>query len=114
MAKLSRIRYVAAAVHAGLFLVGCALFVSEPQPLVNGIAGTLLFGLFLADRPISSYAVAAMFTGRNLFVWTITWGVIGTLWWFFLGCVIELAVRVSVFGFQSASRCFRRKPTATH
>jgi len=62
--------------------------------MMNGPAGLPFDVLFFADLPISAIAFGVMFTSaeRGLLAWSL-WGVVGTLWWYFLGLSIEAWIR---------------------
>jgi hypothetical protein len=94
MRKTLRLKYVAAEVHALLFIFMWVLYFVFSQPLMDGPAGFLFLILFIADLPISFIAFAVMFTSSERGpITAVLWGILGTLWWFAIGIAIEARVR---------------------
>jgi len=80
-------------VHVCLFALTWILFWIQPQPLAQGPADWPFRVLFLADFPISLIAFGVMFTSDARFPYALAmWGILGTLWWCFLGGLIEQRV----------------------
>lgn len=96
MSRLPRARTAAPVVHGCLFVVASALLWTSGRPVLDGPARfpTLLF--WVADIPISLIASGQLFFS-NHFAWLVwgLWGVIGTIWWYFLGLSIEALLRRS-------------------
>src|ERR1035438_656369 len=87
---LQRQRLAAPALHVCLFAVTWVLFWIQPQPLAQGPADWPFRILFVADLPISLFAFGAMFRSDASFPYSLAaWGILGTLWWYFLGCLLE-------------------------
>jgi hypothetical protein len=80
----------ASVLHGCLFAVTWILFWIQPQPLAQGPSDWPFRILFIADFPISLIAFGAMFTSDARFPYALAaWAVVGTLWWYFLGGLIE-------------------------
>jgi hypothetical protein len=70
------------------------LFWIQPQPLAKETADWPFRILFVADLPISLIAFGAMFSSDARFPYALAaWGIPGTLWWYFLGSLIEERIR---------------------
>jgi WD40-like Beta Propeller Repeat len=94
MRKSLRIKYIAAEVHALLFIAMWVLYVVFSQPLMNGPSALPFVILFIADLPISMIAFGVMFTSSEMGpVAAVLWGVLGTLWWFAIGFAIDARIR---------------------
>jgi hypothetical protein len=89
--NLRRVPFVAAALHAGLFVVMWILiYWRQPVPCTDGPARWPFNVLFLADFPISLFAFGAMFdSGANVPYALAAWGTLGTFWWYGLARGIE-------------------------
>jgi len=94
MRNLRRARYAAPALHAILFAVTCVLWWISNKPIADGPAGLPFLVLYFADLPISAIPFGVMFTSaeRGWLAWSF-WGVLGTVWWYFLGLSIEAWIR---------------------
>jgi hypothetical protein len=80
--------------HLCLFALTWVLFWIQPQPLAQGPADWPFRILFIADLPISIIAFGAMFNSDARFPLALAlWGVLGTAWWYFLGCLMERRAR---------------------
>ena|SRR5215469_10938492 len=94
--QFKRIRFAVPATHAGLFGLAWLLYCVQSQPLLDGPAAWPFGVVFLADFPLSAVCFGIMFTAeqgnRGIYA-LITWGLLGTVWWFLLGCLIESCVR---------------------
>jgi hypothetical protein len=92
--KKARLRWVplaAATLHVFLFGLTGILYAISQQPLLNGPSRWPFTIVFLADLPISVIAFAAMFGGqRHALYFLAAWGVLGTLWWYILGLLIQV------------------------
>jgi len=87
---LRRPRLVAPGIHVCLFALTWVLFWIQPQPLAQGPADWPFRILFLADLPISLLAFGVTFNSDARFPYALAArGILGTLWWYFLGCLIE-------------------------
>jgi hypothetical protein len=83
-------RVLAPVLHACLFAITWLVFWIQPQALAQGLADRPFRILFLADFPISLIAFGAMFRSDALFPYALAlWGILGTIWWWFLGGLIE-------------------------
>jgi hypothetical protein len=88
--NLRRPRLAAPALHMCLFALTWVLFWIQPRPLAQGPADWPFRILFVADLPISLIAFGVMFNSDARFPYALAaWGILGTLWWYFLGCLIE-------------------------
>jgi hypothetical protein len=87
---LRRPRVAAPALHVCLFALTWGLFWIQAQPLANGPADWPFRILFIADLPISVVAFGVMFGSDARFPYALAvWGILGTLWWYFLGSLME-------------------------
>jgi hypothetical protein len=87
---LRRVPLAAEALHVFLFALTWTLYGIQQQPLLNGPSRWPFAIVFLTDFPISVVAFGAMFGGQPHTLYFLTaWGVLGTLWWYFLGHLIE-------------------------
>jgi Tol biopolymer transport system component len=94
MRKTLRVKYIAAEVHALLFISMWVLYSVFSQPLMNGPSAFPFVILFIADLPISMIAFGVMFTSSEMGpVAAALWGVLGTLWWFAIGIAIDARIR---------------------
>src|SRR5579864_2440843 len=90
MRKVPRARFTAPVLHACLFTITWVLGWISSQPLLDGPARFPFFVLFLADFPISAIASSVMYFSEYRGWYALgLWGVLGTLWWYFLGLSIE-------------------------
>src|SRR5882672_3833034 len=76
-------------IHLLIFALTWIFFWIQPQPLLDGPSRWPFIIIFLADLPLSAIAFGVMFSSdaRMLYA-VVTWGVLGTLWWYFLGGLI--------------------------
>jgi hypothetical protein len=89
-----RVKYIAAEIHALLFISMFVLYAGFSQPLSNGPSNFLFVILLIADLPISLVAVGVMMTSANIWpLAAVFWGVLGTLWWFAIGIAIDALIR---------------------
>jgi len=96
-------KYIAPAVHAFLFLAMWALYAGFDEPLMNGPARLPFDILLIADLPFSFIAFSVIFASdAKAGIAFALWGVVGTLWWYLLGRVIDALIRR--FRGNSASR----------
>jgi hypothetical protein len=94
--KLRRPRVFAPVLHVCLFALTWLLYWVQPQPLAQGPADWPFRILFVADLPISIIAFGMMFNSDARFPLALAlWGVLGTAWWYFLGCLMERRARRS-------------------
>lgn len=94
MRKTLRVKYIAAEVHALLFISMWVLYFVFSQPLMDGPSAFPFVILFVADLPISMIAFGVMFTSSEMGpVAAVLWGVLGTLWWFAIGIAIDAGIR---------------------
>ena len=82
--KFRWVPWVAVSLH--VFLFGL---------LLNGFS--LPFAIiFLADIPVSVIAFGAMFGGSpHAMYFLAAWGIVGTVWWFFLGLLIQVKMTMN-------------------
>ncbi|HEY2461279.1 MAG TPA: hypothetical protein VGI16_10730 [Candidatus Acidoferrum sp.] len=94
MARTLRVKYIASEIHAFLFIFMWVLYFLFAQPLMNGPSGFLFVILFIFDLPISVIAFGVMFTSTEKGpLAAVLWGVLGTLWWFAIGFVVDAGIR---------------------
>ncbi|PYT48374.1 MAG: hypothetical protein DMG44_15220 [Acidobacteria bacterium] len=94
MLNLLRARFTVPVLHALLFVTTSVLMWISSKPILDGPA-RLPFGiLWVADLPISAIAFSVMFTSAEYgwFAWAV-WGVVGTVWWYFLSRSMETLQR---------------------
>lgn len=90
MPDIRQPRIAAPALHVCLFVLTWGLFWIQRGPLANGPADWPFRILFIADLPISLVAFGAMFNSDARFPYAVAlWGILGTLWWYFLGRWME-------------------------
>jgi Tol biopolymer transport system component len=94
MRETLRVKYIAAEIHALLFVSMWVLYAGFSQPLGNGPSNLPFVILLIADLPISLIAFGVMFTSAEMGpVAAVLWGVLGTLWWFAIGIAIDARIR---------------------
>jgi len=94
MRKTLRVKYIAAEIHALLFISMWGLYAGFSQPLANGPSNFPFVVLLIADLPISLIACGVMFTSAAMGpLAAVLWGVLGTLWWFAIGFAIDARIR---------------------
>jgi hypothetical protein len=79
MFDFRRARLVAPVAHILVFSSTWLLFWLQSQPLLDGPARFPFAVVFVADFPISIIAFNAV----------ALWGTVGTLWWYFLGGLVD-------------------------
>ena len=85
---LLRSRWFAPILHAIFFAATWLAAHAQAKPLFDGPAHWGFDLLFLADLPISVFGFSMMWDGRWAYgIWL--WGVLGTVWWYFLGRWIQ-------------------------
>jgi hypothetical protein len=90
MQNLRRFRFTAPVLHACLFTITGVLAWISSQPILDGPARFPFAALFVADFPISAIAFGVLFTSQERTWFALgLWGIVGTLWWYFLGRSIE-------------------------
>ena len=89
-----RARTVAPILHAVLFCTASVLHLISDKPILNRPAHVPIVSPWVADIPISMAGFAVMFFSDKYgwLAWGL-WGIIGTVWWYFLGLSIEAWVR---------------------
>lgn len=76
-------------VHIVVFGSTWLLFWLQHQPLLDGPSRWPFFTVFLADFPISAIAFGIIFVSESWAAYAvITWGILGTIWWYLLGASI--------------------------
>lgn len=94
MRESLRVKYIAAEIHALLFISMWVLYAGFSQPLANGPSNLPFVILLIADLPISFVAFGVMFTSAKFWpVAAVLWGMLGTLWWFAIGFAIDARIR---------------------
>lgn len=94
MRKELQAKYLAAEIHALLFISMWVLNWAFSQPVTDGPSAFLFFLLHIADLPISFPAFAVMFTSSEMgTVAAVLWGIFATLWWFAIGFAIDARIR---------------------
>lgn len=89
MFDFRRLSLVAPIAHVLIFSIWL-LFWLQPQPLLDGPAGFPFAVIFVADFPISAIAFGVMFTSVASVPYAVAlWGIVGTLWWYFLGGLVD-------------------------
>jgi len=74
--------------HVLLFGLTWGLYWVQSKPLMDGPSRWPFLLLFIADLPISFLGFGAMWN-ESWFTYALTaWGVLGTIWWYFLGRLI--------------------------
>jgi Tol biopolymer transport system component len=96
MTKPIQAKYLAPYLHALLFLAMWGLGWAFALPMLNGPSVVPFVVLFIADFPISVVAFGVMFTSVKFgLLAAVLWGVVGTLWWYFIGQFIDARIRNS-------------------
>jgi hypothetical protein len=90
MIKVPKARAIAPILHASLFGIASPLLLFSHDAIFDGPASVLISILWVADIPISIVASYGLIFNQEYatLVWTL-WGVLGTIWWYFLGLSIE-------------------------
>jgi len=86
--KLLHSRWFAPTLHILLFAITWLTDLAQSQPLLDGPARLGFAVLFICDFPISLVAFSAMWDGKLAFG-LLLWGVLGSVWWYFLGLWIQ-------------------------
>jgi hypothetical protein len=87
---ISRARVTAPFLHVLLFTLTWVLYWVQRQPLLDGPSRWPFLAVFLGDFPLSVVAFGVMFGSAERAPYAIAaWGILGTLWWYFLGTLIE-------------------------
>ena len=90
MIHLHKARWSAPLIHGYVFAFTWVLFWLQAQPLLDGPSRWPFALIFLGDFPISAIAGGAMSVSDKYFPYAVAaWGILGTLWWYFLGRLIE-------------------------
>ena len=90
-ARLGWVPLATAGLHVFLFGLTGILYVFQQQALLEGASRLPFTILFLADLPVSVIAFGAMFGGwPHASYFLAAWGVLGTLWWYCLGLLIQV------------------------
>jgi hypothetical protein len=66
MRKILRVKYIAAEIHALLFISVWVLYAIFSQPVMNGPSSLPFLIVFIADLPISLVAFGVMFTRSEM------------------------------------------------
>lgn len=81
--SVRQFQWLAPAIHAILFAVMWLTSRSQSQPFLDGPARWPFGLLFFSDLPISAIGFSMMWDGK----WNsglLFWGLVGTVWWYFL------------------------------
>jgi hypothetical protein len=91
---LPRARIAAPVLHALVFGIASILLLFSNEHILEGPTSLPFVVLWLADIPISLIASERLWfhAEHARLVWAL-WGVIGTIWWYFLGISIEAWIR---------------------
>jgi len=90
MLDLRQMRLTAALLHLFVFVSTWLLFWIQAQPLFDGPSRYPFVVLFLADLPFSAFFFGIFFTSAERGPYAVAaWGIVGTLWWWFLGSLID-------------------------
>jgi hypothetical protein len=90
MLDLRKVEVAAPLLHICVFVVTWLLFWVQPQPLFDGPSRFPFAIIFVADLPFSAFFFGIIFTSSERFAYAVAaWGVVGTLWWWFLGNLID-------------------------
>jgi hypothetical protein len=85
-----RARVTAPLLHVFVFSLTWVLDWLQRQPLLDGPARWPFLAVFLGDLPVSVVAFGVMFGSDERAPYAAAaWGILGTLWWYFLGRLIE-------------------------
>jgi WD40-like Beta Propeller Repeat len=85
-----RVKYIAAEIHALLFVSMWLLYAGFSQPLADGPSKVPFVILLVADFPISLVAFGIMFNSAEMGnAAAVLWGAVGTLWWFGIGSLFH-------------------------
>ena len=95
-ARLRWVPWAAAALHIFLFGLTVLLYGIQQQPLLNGPSRLPFLIVFLADLPVSLMTFGAIFNGwPHAMYFLAAWGILGTVWWFFLGLLIQVKMSMN-------------------
>lgn len=90
MPHLRKTEVAAPVLHICVFVVTWLLFWVQPQPLLDGPSRFPFAVIFLADLPFSALFFGIIFTSSERAAFAVaSWGITGTLWWWFLGKLID-------------------------
>jgi hypothetical protein len=94
MLHLPNPRWMAPLVHGLVFSVTWILYWLQTEPLLDGPARWPFTLIFFGDFPLSVIAFGKMWDGGRMFQYALAgWGIVGTIWWYFIGRMIERAIR---------------------
>ena len=82
--RFLRSEWLAPALHIGLFAITWLTYFLQNAPLFDGPSRWGFNVLFFADLPISVVAFSKFWDGQVLYALSL-WGILGTMWWYFLG-----------------------------
>ena len=82
--KVLRSRWLAPTLHMFLFAITWLTAFAQARSVLEGPARFGFAILFIVDFPISVVASSKMWDGRLVYGLSL-WGVLGTVWWYFLG-----------------------------
>jgi hypothetical protein len=90
MLDLRQTRVAAPLLHISVFVLTWLLYWIQSQPLMDGPSRFPFAVILVADLPFSLYFFGIIFTSAERFPYAVAlWGVLGTLWWWFLGSLID-------------------------
>ena len=94
MVRTQKGRITASTIHALLFGLTSVVFLISDRPILDGPGAIPFVVLLVADIPISIVVFSEMFFSAK-YGWFAfaAWGVLGTIWWYFLGMSIEAWIR---------------------
>ena len=94
MLHLRKPRWIAPLVHGCIFVLTWILYWLQTPPLLDGPSRWPFVLIFFGDFPVSLIAFGKMWDGgKNVPYALAAWGIFGTMWWYFLGLLIEKGVR---------------------
>lgn len=91
--RKTRLRWLplaAAASHVFLFGLTSVFYTVQQQPIVGELSGLSFWIVFLTDLPVSWIALGAMSGWPHAAYYFTAWLVLGTLWWYLLGLLIQV------------------------
>lgn len=85
-----RPRVTAPLLHVFVFALTWVLYSLQRQPLLDGPSRWPFLAVFLGDFPVSAVAFGVMFGSDQRAPYAVAaWGILGTVWWYFLGGRME-------------------------
>jgi hypothetical protein len=83
-------RWIAPLIHGYVFVLTWILYWLQSQPLLDGPSRWPFALIYFGDFPFSAISFGAMFVSEKNFPYALAaWAAVGTLWWYFLGRLME-------------------------